>query len=101
MKDEAAPPILQHYDRPPGVALAEMQEDVREAWRTRCTIQGDTEHRALALLNRAEAALQAANKPATIRTVWMLLADRASTSSDADMKAAAALAGMAMGLQPA
>jgi len=101
VKDEAAPPILQHYDRPAGVALAEMQEDVREAWRTRCAIQGDTEHRALALLNRAEAALQAANKPATIRTVWLLLADRASTSSDADTKAAAALAGMAMGLQPA
>jgi len=101
VKDEAAPPILQHYDRPLSVALVKMQEDVWEAWRTRCTIQGDTEHRALALLNRAEAALQAANKPATIRTVWMLLADRASTSSDADTKAVAALAGMAMGLQPA
>ena len=72
---------------------------LREAWRTRCAIQDDAEHRALALLTRAEAVLQAANKPATIRTVWMLLADRASTSSDADAKAAA-LAGMAMGLQP-
>jgi len=37
VKDEAAPPILQRYDRPPGVALAEMQADIREAWRTRCT----------------------------------------------------------------
>jgi len=100
VKDEAAQPFLQHYDRPPGVALAEMQADIREAWRTRCVIQGDAEQRALALLNRAEAMLQAASKPATIRTVWMLLADRASTSSDADTKAAAALAGMAMGLQP-
>ena len=44
MKNEAAPPILQHYDRPPGVALAEMQVDIREAWRTRCAIQGATEH---------------------------------------------------------
>ncbi len=100
MKDEAAPPISQHYDRPLGLALAEMQEDVREAWRTRYAIQGDAEQRALAVLTRAEATLQAASKPATIRTVWMLLADRASTSSDADTKAAAALAGMAMGLQP-
>jgi len=38
VKDEAAPPILQHYDRPLGVALAEMQEDVRKAWRTRCAM---------------------------------------------------------------
>ena len=30
MEGEAAPPIMQHYDRSPGVALAEMQADVRE-----------------------------------------------------------------------
>ena len=44
MKDEAALPILQHYDCPPGVALAEMQEDVREAWRTRCASGKDRGH---------------------------------------------------------
>jgi hypothetical protein len=54
VKDEAAPPILQRDDRPLGVALAEMQKDVRETWRTRCAIQGDAEQRALALLNCAE-----------------------------------------------
>jgi hypothetical protein len=75
--DDSSSPIVQRYDRPPGVAMAEMQADVQEAWRTRCTIQGDTEHRASALLNRTEVALQAANKPATIRTVWMLLGDGA------------------------
>ena len=98
MTDDVAPSTLQRYDRFLGVALAEMQADVQEAWRTRYAIQGDAEQRALALLNRAETALQAASKPATIRTVWMLLADRAGTSGDADTKAAAALAGMAMGL---
>ena len=30
MEGEAAPPTLQHYDRPPGVALAEMQPAVRD-----------------------------------------------------------------------
>lgn len=100
MTDDVAPSTVQRYDCFLGAALAEMQADIREAWRTRYAIQGDVEQRALALLTRAEAALQAANKPATIRAIWMLLADRAGTCSDADMKAAAALAGMAMRLQP-
>lgn len=99
MEGEAAPSTLQHYDRPPGVALAEMQADVRDAGRTRCAIQDDAEHCTLALLNRVEVTHQTANTPATIRTAWMLLAHCASTSSDADAKAAA-LAGMVMGLQP-
>ena len=52
-----------------------------------------------AIFDRAEAALQAAGTPATIRTLWIMLADRAGKSGDADLKAAAALAGMAMGLR--
>ena len=100
MTGDAAPLSAPYYDRPPRLALAEMPAEARNAWRTRCVIQGDAELRAQALLNRAEAALQAAGRSVTIRTVWMLLADRAGANGDADLRAAAALAGMAMGLQP-
>jgi len=54
-----------------------------------------------ALLDQAEAALRLGGAPVTIRTLWMALADhRAGRSDDADLRAAAALAGMAMGLRP-
>jgi len=38
--------------------------------------------------------------PPTIRILWIALADRAGASNDTDLLAAAALAGMAMGLRP-
>ena len=63
-------------------------------------MQDEGELRVQAILDRAEAALLGAGTPATIRTLWMALADRAGPSGNADLKAAAALAGMAMGLQP-
>ncbi len=88
------------YDRPYRQVLATLPADVRAAWRRRYGVEDDGELRVHALLDRAEAALQAAGKPATIRTVWIALADRAGASNDTDLLAAAALAGMATGLRP-
>ncbi len=87
------------YDRPSRQVLAALPADVRAAWRSRYGVEDDAELRVHALLDRAEAALQSARKPATIRTVWIALADRAGASNDTDLLAAAALAGMAMGLR--
>ena len=97
--DGALPSSHLPYDRPPRRALAEMPAQARTAWRERCGVQGEAELRVQAILDRAEAAPQAAGTPATIRSLWIMLADRAGTSGDADLKAAAALAGMAMGLR--
>jgi len=77
-----------------------MPAKARAAWRNRYVTQAEGELRVQAILDRAEAALQSAGTPATIRLLWIALADRAGRSDDADLKAAAALAGMAMGLQP-
>lgn len=87
------------YDRSLDVALAEMPSDVRHEWRERYIASEGAEATAEDHLRRAEAALQAALRPATIRAVWMLVADRAGAGGSDDMKVAAALAGMAMGLR--
>ncbi len=88
------------YDRPPRQALSEMPAEVRAAWRGRYIAEAEAELRVQALLDRAEAALSADGAPVTIRTLWIALADRAGRSDDADLRAAAAPAGMAMGLRP-
>ncbi len=88
------------YDRPPRQALGEMPAEVRAAWRGRYITEAEAELRVQALLDRAEAALRPGGTPVTIRTLWIALADRAGRSDDADLRAAAALAGMAMGLRP-
>jgi len=88
------------YDRLPSRALAEMPAADRAAWRSRYAAEGDAELRVQALLERAEAALGAAGVPPTIRILWIALGDRAGASNDTDLLAAAALAGMAMGLRP-
>lgn len=88
------------YDRPLELALAGLSAEVRAEWRHRYITQREAELRVQALLDRAEAALRSAGKPAMVRTVWIVLADRAGTSGDPDLRAAAALAGMAMGLRP-
>ena len=73
------------YDRPPRLALAELPAELR--------VQS--------ILERAEAALRSAGGPVTIRTLWMtLLETLQGRESNADLRAAAALAGMAMGLRP-
>lgn len=92
-------PSTAPYDRAVRDALAELSYDVRAAWMARYAAQEDAASRAEAMVERAETALLAADRPATIRDVWMLLARRAGSDDDADMRAAAALAGMAMGLR--
>lgn len=62
--------------------------------------EAEAELRVQALLDRAEATLRPGGAPVTIQTSWVALADRAGRSNDADLRAAAALADMAMGLRP-
>jgi len=89
------------YGRPPRQALGEMPAEVRAAWRGRYGTEAEGELRVQALLGRAEAALRADGAPVTIRTLWIALAGhRAGRPDDADLWAAAALAGTAMGLRP-
>ena len=76
-----------------------MPAEVRAPWRNRYLAEAEAKLRVQALLDRTEAALRSAGTPTTIRTLWISLADRAGKSGDADLRAAA-LAGMAMGLQP-
>ena len=92
-------PSTAPYDRAVRDALAELPHDVRAAWMARYAAQEDAASCAEALVERAETAFLAADRLATIRDVWMLLARRAGSDDDADMRAAAALAGMAMGLR--
>ena len=95
-----APPGHLPFDHLPRQALGEMPAEGRAAWRGRYLAEAEAELRIQTLLDRAEAALRSGGAPVTIRTLWMALADRAGRSDDADLRAAAALAGMAMGLRP-
>jgi len=88
------------YGRPPRQALGEMPAEVRAAWRVRYGTEAEGELRVQALLGRAEAALRADGAPVTIRTLLALAGHRAGRPDDADLRAATALAGMAMGLRP-
>ncbi len=68
-----------------------MDADIRAAWAARRYLAQDgAGPRAEALVDRAETALAAAGKPAIIRDVWMLLAQRTGSGDDADIRAAAA-----------
>jgi len=97
---DSAPMGHTPYDRPSRQALSEMPADVRAAWRDRYITEAEAELRVLALLDQAEAALRPGGAPVTNRTLWIAPADRAGRSDNADLHAAAALAGMAMGLRP-
>ncbi len=55
--------------------------------------------RARATLARVEGELRAAGVEVTIHALCVELADRAGQGDEPDLRAAAALAGMAMGLQ--
>ena len=89
------------YDRPPRLALAEMPADARAVWRERYSVQDEAELRVQAILERAETALRSAGKSTTIRALWMALTDALlGKGNNADLRAATALAAMAMGLKP-
>ena len=65
---------------------------------TRYLMDDGAEMRAIAALERVEASMRANGREVTIRTVWMELAERAAGGAGPDIAAAAALAGLAMGL---
>jgi hypothetical protein len=73
---------------------------MRAAWRKHHLTEAEAELPVLALLDRVETALRTGGTPVAIRMLRIALADRAGRSDDADLRAAAALAGMAMGLRP-
>ncbi len=86
------------HDRTVRKALVELAPHARALWRTRYLNDDGAELRAMAVLERAEAALRNQGQPTTIRTVWVALADRAAIGGERDVRAAAALAGFALGL---
>ena len=78
-------------------ALAGMTPEMQAAWRGRCGDEG-MELRARSLVERTEAKMRAAGQETTIRAVWIALAD-AAVGGDPETRAAAMLAGMALGLR--
>lgn len=87
------------FDRPPRQALGELSEEVRRAWHVKYLAQEGAEPRVWVILDKAETAMRARGEETTIRTLWMALADKAAHEGDQDIAAAAALAGIAMGLR--
>lgn len=86
------------YERPPRRALADLPPATRAVWRTRYLNDAGAELRVLGLLERTETAIRSTGSEVTIRTFWIHLADRCVGVNDADLRAAAALAGMAAGI---
>jgi hypothetical protein len=78
--------------------MAELAPETRAAWRTRYLTDQGAELRVMAMVERAETALRNSGAHTTIRTLWLSLADRAAKEQEPDIKAAAGLAGMALGL---
>ena len=76
-----------------------MSDEDKATWHLRYCAQEGAEPRVWVLLERTERELRAAGEPATIHALWVHLADRAGQDDDLDVRAAAALAGMAIGLR--
>lgn len=85
------------FDLPPRRALAAVSPEVRAAWRGRYCAGEGAELRVQALLERTERELRAASAETTIHMLWVTLANRVVIENTPDGRAAAALAGMAMG----
>ena len=68
----------------------------RAAWRTQDLRDECAEMRVVALLEWTETTIQASGAEVTIRTLWLHLADRCVGVDDPDLKAAAALTGLAV-----
>ncbi|MGI4939907.1 MAG: hypothetical protein ACRYHQ_04975 [Janthinobacterium lividum] len=86
------------FDLPPRRALAAISPEARTAWRLRYCVQEGTELHAQARLEKVERELRATGAETTIHTLWMALASRAAAEDHVDVRAAAGLAAMAMGL---
>lgn len=93
-----APSALALYERTPNRALAALSDETKAQWQRKyCTNEGMAP-RVWALLVTTEKEMRKLNLPRTIHALWVLLSDRAGASDDADLKAAAALAGTGLGL---
>ncbi|MGI4800878.1 MAG: hypothetical protein ACRYG8_44015, partial [Janthinobacterium lividum] len=84
---------------PPRRALAALTPDDLAAWHLRYCPQEGLEMRARLVLETTERLMREAGREVTIHALWVELADRAGHGDEPDVKAAAALAGMAMGLR--
>ena len=87
------------FDLSPRRALAALTPDDQAAWHMRYCPQEGLEMRARAALANTERELRAAGGEVTIHALWVELADRTGQEGEPDVRAAAALAGMAMGLR--
>lgn len=97
MSDPAAEASV--FDQSPRRAFSAMSSEDKASWHMRYCAQEGAEPRVWVLLERVERDLRAAGQPGTIHSLWVTLADRAGQENDLDVRAAAALAGMAMGLR--
>ncbi len=88
-----------NFDLSPRRALSALTDDDQAAWHLRYCPQEGLEMRARATLANVERELRAAGAEVTIHALWVELADRAGHGGEPDVRAAAALAGMAMGLR--
>ncbi|MGI4946541.1 MAG: hypothetical protein ACRYHQ_39285 [Janthinobacterium lividum] len=88
-----------NFDFSPRRALATLSTDDLAVWHLRYCPQEGLEMRARAALANVERELRAAGAEVTIHALWVELADRAGQDDEPDVKAAAALAGMALGLR--
>ena len=68
-------------------------------WRVLCLPGEGDELKIRSLIERHEARMRTAGREAAIRAVWVELADAATNGDDPEMRAAAGLAAMAMGLR--
>ena len=87
------------FDLSPRRALSALTPDDQAAWHLRYCLQEGLEMRARATLTRLEGELRAAGAEVTIHALWVALADRAGQGDEPDVRAAAALAGMACGVR--
>ncbi len=87
------------FDQPPRRALSALSDADQAAWHLRYCPQEGLEMRARATLANVERELRATGAEVTIHALWVELADRAGQDDEPDVRAAAALAAMAMGLR--
>ena len=86
-------------DQSPRRALTALTDDDLAAWHLCYCPQEGLEMHARAVLTRVEVEVRTAGAEATIHALWVALADRTGQGDEPDVRAAAGLAGMAMGLR--
>ena len=87
------------FDQSSRRALSGLTADDLAAWHLRYCPQEGLEMRTWAVLTRVEVELRAAGAEATIHALWVALADRAAQGDEPDVRAAAGLAGVTIGLR--